>query len=203
MRYSPDHKEKTRHKLLEVSGALSKKQGFATTGVDRLMAAAGVTSGALYSHFGSKSAFFQALIRHELERSRKLFQPRDGEDRAAQMERALADYLSLPHAHDAESGCALPALSGEIARAEPEVRQTYQSALQEMVGMLAAQGTPPDQAWAVIAQCMGALLMARAMHDDGVREEALRASRDHLRRLLSAQAAAAPRPARSKKKAQP
>lgn len=202
MRYSPDHKEKTRHKLLEVSGALSKKQGFATTGVDRLMAAAGVTSGALYSHFGSKSAFFQALIRHELERSRKLFQPQEGETRAERMERSLADYLSLAHVHNAESGCALPALSGEIARAEREVRRTYQSALQEMVGMLTEQGTPPAEAWAVIAQCMGALLMARAMDDDVLREEVLAASRDQLRRMLADEPAARTKPP-SKKKTQP
>ncbi|TAL26349.1 MAG: TetR/AcrR family transcriptional regulator [Aquabacterium sp.] len=200
MRYSPDHKEKTRNKLLEVSGALSKKQGFATTGVDRLMAAAGLTSGALYSHFGSKSAFFQALIRHELERSRKLFQPQEGETGAQRMERSLADYLSLTHAHNAESGCALPALSGEIARAEPEVRRTYRCALQEMVGMLAEQGTPPAEAWAVIAQCMGALLMARAMDDDAVREEVLAASRAQLRRMLSDEPAT---PTKSKKKPRP
>ena len=39
MRYSPEHKENTRARLLEVGGALAKKDGFGTTGVDSLMAA--------------------------------------------------------------------------------------------------------------------------------------------------------------------
>ena len=36
-------------------------------------------------------------------------------------------------------------------------------------------------AWAVLAQCMGALLMARAMHDDATRSQVLAAARDGKR----------------------
>jgi TetR/AcrR family transcriptional repressor of nem operon len=54
MRYSPEHKEETRARLLKTTGSLVKKKGFAATGVDGLMAAAELTSGAFYSHFRSK-----------------------------------------------------------------------------------------------------------------------------------------------------
>ena len=56
MRYSAEHKQQTREKLLHSSGALAKAGGFATTGVDGLMKAIGLTGGAFYSHFPSKNA---------------------------------------------------------------------------------------------------------------------------------------------------
>ena len=43
MRYSATHKEETRKKLLANAGAIAKKGGFETTGVDELMAGIGLT----------------------------------------------------------------------------------------------------------------------------------------------------------------
>ena len=51
MRYPQNRKAETRQKLIEKAGALAKKDGFATTGVDGLMASVGLTGGAFYSHF--------------------------------------------------------------------------------------------------------------------------------------------------------
>ena len=73
MRYSTEHKEGTRQRLLAKTGALVKKKGFAATGVDGLMAAAGLTSGAFYAHFRSKSELLEAIIANELKRSGELF----------------------------------------------------------------------------------------------------------------------------------
>ena len=69
MRYPPEHKEGTRARLLEAGGALAKKDGFASTGVDGLMAAVGLTSGAFYSHFRSKAELLEAIVESELGRS--------------------------------------------------------------------------------------------------------------------------------------
>ncbi|HSY28818.1 MAG TPA: TetR/AcrR family transcriptional regulator, partial [Burkholderiaceae bacterium] len=61
MRYPPGHKQEKRKELLNVSSALIKEGGYAATGIDSLMQAAGVTSGAFYSHFASKKELFGAL----------------------------------------------------------------------------------------------------------------------------------------------
>ena len=61
MRYPATHKQDTRARLLKTTGALAKRQGFAGTGVDGLMAAAGLTSGAFYSHFRSKGELLDAI----------------------------------------------------------------------------------------------------------------------------------------------
>ena len=43
MRYSNEHKQQTRERLLASSGALAKRGGFASTGVAGLMKAIGLT----------------------------------------------------------------------------------------------------------------------------------------------------------------
>ena len=46
MRYSNEHKQQTRERLLSSSGALAKRGGFSSTGVAGLMKAIGLTGGA-------------------------------------------------------------------------------------------------------------------------------------------------------------
>ena len=47
MRYSTEHKEETRRRIVQAAVALAKKQGFGTTGVDGLMGACITLSGGL------------------------------------------------------------------------------------------------------------------------------------------------------------
>ena len=69
MRYPPDHKTVARAKLIEAGGALAKKAGFSNTGIDALVAAAGVTTGAFYSQFRSKAELLHAIVERELSRT--------------------------------------------------------------------------------------------------------------------------------------
>ena len=112
MRYSSEHKEETRTRLLKATGALVKEKGFAATGVDGLMAAAELTSGAFYSHFRSKSDLLEAIVESELKRSTDLFSNKSLEQGIA----AIEGYLSQAHVEHPESGCVVPSLAPEIAR---------------------------------------------------------------------------------------
>ena len=58
MRYSAKHKAETRQKLIEKAGALAKKDGFATTGVDGLMSTVGLTGGAFIVTFHLKMSCY-------------------------------------------------------------------------------------------------------------------------------------------------
>ncbi|MFP3408531.1 TetR/AcrR family transcriptional regulator, partial [Pseudomonas sp. SIMBA_065] len=66
MRYSNEHKQQTRERLLSSSGALAKRGGFSSTGVAGLMKAIGLTGGAFYDHFPSKDDLFTEVVRQEL-----------------------------------------------------------------------------------------------------------------------------------------
>jgi AcrR family transcriptional regulator len=52
----------TRGAILEAAGALFAGQGFAATSVDDIAGAAGVAKGAVYHHFATKEAVFEAVF---------------------------------------------------------------------------------------------------------------------------------------------
>jgi TetR/AcrR family transcriptional regulator, transcriptional repressor for nem operon len=54
MRYSQDHKQATRQRILEAAGRRFKEDGIDGAGVAAVMSDAGLTNGAFYAHFASK-----------------------------------------------------------------------------------------------------------------------------------------------------
>lgn len=184
MRYPREHKEQTRTRLLASGGSHAKKHGFGGSGMDSLAAAAGVTTGSLYKHFEGKSDLFAALIRAELQRTAKQFSAIAPGDLTAAT-KALAAYLSLDHVRHPEAGCALPSLTPEVARADESVRSAYQSEMIALHAVVADRFTGSgDAAWALIAQSVGAVMLARAMRDETVRREILAASTRHGAAML-------------------
>lgn len=187
MRYAASHKQQTRDKLLDSSRAIAKRQGFDSTGVDALMQSIGLSGGAFYSHFGSKAELFAALVERELEHSARMLGRADaeaagaGQDAAAtgvQLARSLKRYLSSAHAQQPEAGCALPALGAEIARAGPAVRAGVEQSLRQLQRQWAgALDGDADTAWALLSQCVGALMLARVVQSERTRQEILAANR--------------------------
>jgi AcrR family transcriptional regulator len=169
MRYRPGHKAATRERLLDAAGALSKQNGFGTTGVDALVAAAGLTAGAFYSHFGSKAGMLEALVDHELLKSLERYESAAGGTGVP----SLASYLSLAHVEHPDQGCALPALAAEIARADESVRARFEERLLQFKDRIAAQTGDEDKAWSTLAQAVGAVMLARAMHSRPARKALL------------------------------
>ncbi|WP_369986856.1 TetR/AcrR family transcriptional regulator [Pseudomonas xanthosomatis] len=180
MRYSTEHKQQTRDKLLASSGALAKRGGFAGTGVAGLMKAIGLTGGAFYNHFPSKDDLFTEVVRRELGNSPLA---RTSIDRP-RLKRLLEQYLSLAHLHNAEGGCPLPPLGVEIARAERPVREEAEHWLVQLQKAWGATLDDPQLAWALISQCVGAMVVGRMLASEPVQEQVLQASRTLLEQVL-------------------
>ena len=68
MRYTQEHSEQTRTRILDAAGREFRSHGYSGIGVDGLVGAAGVTSGAFYGHFRSKADAFRAAATAGLER---------------------------------------------------------------------------------------------------------------------------------------
>jgi AcrR family transcriptional regulator len=66
-RSQKDRSEAMRAALIRVGRALFVAHGFGGTGTPEIVAAAGVTRGALYHHFADKEALFEAVVRAEAE----------------------------------------------------------------------------------------------------------------------------------------
>ena len=160
MRYSKEHKTEVRRRLLDGSAQHAKLHGFAASGVDTLASAAGVTSGSLYKHFNGKSELFTALIQAELERTADLFaNVQSGDVNAA--EKVVAAYLSPQHMLHPEQGCPLPALTAEVARADTAVRAAFDEGLHAIHARLEPLTGSDAKAWALLSQCVGAVMLAR------------------------------------------
>ncbi|WP_198085081.1 TetR/AcrR family transcriptional regulator [Variovorax sp. E3] len=182
MRYPITHKEETRRKLLDSSRAIAKRGGFEANGVDALMSAVGLTGGAFYSHFPSKQALFEAMVAEEIENSGNMLAC-DENASDEHVANCLRNYLSTFHALHPEVGCVLPTLGSEIARSGPEVKAVVERGLKRtQKSWIERVGGDPDAAWALIAQCVGALVLARAVETDRTRKEILTASRRFLDR---------------------
>lgn len=183
MRYSKDHKEQVRQQLLSDSGSHAKKNGFAATGVDALAGAAGLTTGSLYKHFASKNALFSSLIEAEINRTVQRFADlKPGDDAAMLM--ALASYLSMRHVRSPETGCPLPSLTADVARSNDVVRESFETGLLQFKNVLAELTGSDATAWTLIAQNVGAVMIARAMRHDSAKRGIIGAVRTSGASLL-------------------
>lgn len=183
MRYTTEHTEQARKRLIEGGARLAKKRGFANSGVDDLAAAAGVTSGAVYKHFRGKSELLAAIIEAELRRSAARFVSVSVGD-VAKLDKALASYLSSEHVEHPELGCALPSLAADVARADPKVREAFEDGLIAVHAALKRHLRSDDAAWALVAQSVGAVMLARAMKDGAARRKVLAAVKHSARTLV-------------------
>jgi TetR/AcrR family transcriptional repressor of nem operon len=168
MRYSKDHKAQAKAAILREASGTLKEKGFHAVGVDALAAAAHVTSGALYSNFASKEALLEEVVAAELGLQFAGIADTDPAERHRRLGDVLHLYLSDQHRTDPASGCVMPSLSTDVARAGDSVRETYQRHMLELVATLAPamHGTPEEQteqAWTMIASIVGAVTIARAL----------------------------------------
>jgi TetR/AcrR family transcriptional regulator, transcriptional repressor for nem operon len=184
MRYSRGHREKTRRRLLDRGGRHAKKHGFLGSGMDALAAAAGVTTGSLYRHFDGKSDLFAAVVQAELQRTAEAYRAIEADDREGLL-KSVAVYLGVRHVSRPEQGCFLPSLTPEVARADRTVRSAFQAGVLEIHSAVARLTGSSDKAWALIAQNVGAVMIARAMLDERAQRELLSAARRQGRALLA------------------
>ena len=132
---------------------------------------------------GRGTILFTEVVRRELSQSPIL--ARDGVADRTRLERCLDAYLSMAHLHNPEAGCAIPALGAEIARAETPVREEAEHWLRALQQAWAQTLGDGELAWALIAQCVGALLVARMLASEETQREVLDASRSMLHSALS------------------
>jgi TetR/AcrR family transcriptional repressor of nem operon len=169
VRYPPDRKAETRDAVLKAAASELRERGYHGVGVDRLSAAAGLTSGAFYGHFSNKEEMLRSVIDANV--GRPFIE--NGGDLATRRERLrgyLRNYISLEHRDDPGHGCVIPTLSADVARSGLAVRTVYQQRMLEFMDNIAALLRGPrvareKTAWRVLSTMAGAMLIARAMPD--------------------------------------
>ena len=187
MRYAQEHKAKTRQKILKAAARLFREFGYDGVGVDAIMAEAGLTAGGFYAHFPSKRVLFDEALATALEGSSatRAAAKGAGTDEAGQLRLMIKNYLSRQHRDQVADGCPLPALTPDAARGGETSRENYERQLLQYVNRLEAllperatsAAARRDTGLALMAQCVGGLMLARAVNDKQLSDRILKACR--------------------------
>ncbi len=132
----------TRRKLLDAAASLFQSHGYHATSMHDLMAAAGVSAGALYHHFPTKKAFGVAVIRERVAAAvaetwiAPLADAATAQSGLAAVFRAIASELD---AAGSVRGCPLNNLTLELSLADPDFRGEIQKVFADWQSAVAAK----------------------------------------------------------------
>jgi TetR/AcrR family transcriptional repressor of nem operon len=179
----------TREAIVAAAADLIRRDGIAEASLADMMAAAGLTHGGFYRHFGSK----EQLVAEALAAA--------GDKTVAAVSRNMAKggvnaaidgYLSKTHRDAPTPTCPFAALGSEIARSGKEARGPATEVLEQLFATLAADATDsekdPDtargEAITALSTMVGAMTLARIAADSALSAEILESARERLKEHL-------------------
>ncbi|RVU14369.1 TetR/AcrR family transcriptional regulator [Methylobacterium oryzihabitans] len=174
-RVSQEQARLNRQRVVEVAAALFRERGLHGVGVADIMASAGLTHGGFYGQFANKDAL-----------AVEAFDAALAEDHRGTLDALVANYLSTGHVRSPGMGCPLAALANDVARepAGSPVRARFAHGVRHLAGLLADRIPEParerrrQQALANLSTLVGAVVLARAIDDEALAADLLRAARD-------------------------
>jgi len=176
-RYAKEHKQATRHRIIETAGHRFKQDGIDGSGIATLMADAGLTNGAFYAHFESKNELITHTIIEEMRAQHaRLTALAPGRK---SLQDFVRDYLSPEHRDAPAAGCPSAALLDEIGRCDEATRQAYTQGAIAITEAIATHLSPKDPAAArtkalgLYTLLVGTLQLSRAVSDQALSAEVL------------------------------
>jgi TetR/AcrR family transcriptional regulator, transcriptional repressor for nem operon len=177
MRYSKDHKQATRQRILEAAGRRFKQDGIDGAGVATVMADAGLTNGAFYAHFTSKEDLVANVLADQLRAQRETFDSQPAG--RAGLQAIIRAYLSPQHRDQCAEGCPTAALLDEIVRRPGATTQVFTDELMGVMDDIASRLDRTDletarrDALTLFALMVGTLQLARALADRDLSDQLL------------------------------
>lgn len=180
MRYTQDHVDTTRRRIVEAASRRFRAEGGAV-GIATLMRELSLTHGGFYRHFGSKDALFQEALEAAVdEMAGHMTRIADAAGPEAARAAIVETYLSERHCEHPADGCPLAALGTDITRLPRRSRDACQRVLMAYARRLAPYmpgATSADReqhAVLLFSGMAGTLTLARSLGD-----------RERRRRLLA------------------
>src|SRR5260221_6508791 len=181
---STGHKAQTRTRIVAAAARAFRGRGVESVGSEDVRRAAGLPQGGFYPRFSSKDALVAEATASGLVDSRREFVSDAAEaNPEAPLREVIRRYVSRYHRDHQAEGCAMPALTAEIARESTEVRRAFTTALEEFVANLMeyVPGDSPearrDGALVLAARMAGAVSLSRAVDDPVLSDRLLLAAR--------------------------
>jgi TetR/AcrR family transcriptional repressor of nem operon len=192
MGHSRENKAQSHDRIVQTAAARFREAGVEGVGVADLMKEAGLTHGGFYRHFASRDELVAEAVECALRdggraveavASAKLARPA--------LVAALVDaYLSTAHRDGLATSCAVTTLAGDVARSNDRARAAYTQQVDIYLKLLAglAVADKPKarrtKAIAALSSLVGAVSLSRAVNDEKLSREILKAAADELKAQL-------------------
>jgi TetR/AcrR family transcriptional regulator, transcriptional repressor for nem operon len=176
---------RTRARIVEAAARLIYERSVAGTTLDDIRAAAEVSGSQLYHYFADKDELVQAVIDHQADTI--LGNQRKADLGSIEGLGAWRDMvITQAKSAEAQGGCPLGSLGGQLAEADPEARALIAAGFDRWsaaigdglrdlhaAGHLASEIDPDDLAVTLLAALQGGLLLAQVQRDPRALETAL------------------------------
>ncbi len=168
MKITKAQSQENRARIVETASALFRERGYDGVSVADLMAAAGLTQGGFYKHFGSKADLIAETAQHGLGQM-------SCQVEGADIREFINFYVSRAHRDWRSDGCTMAALSGDAARQSTQIRAMFAAGIESLLATIGRAGEMsgvlghPEvraKAMSLLAHSLGAVVLSRACPDD-------------------------------------
>ena len=187
MPYPPGHRAEVKGKIVQSARRLFNRHGFDNVSLKQIMSAAGLTHGAFYSYFESKSDLYTEVLGCFFTDPewKSCWEGIDVDLASADVgPQVVRAYLSRQHFEDVENSCPMVALPTDVSRSSDSAKRAFETVFQAMVSVLergsarASDHGPAKHrrsrrttAQAAAALCIGGMVVARAMVNRALADE--------------------------------
>ncbi|WP_405624040.1 TetR/AcrR family transcriptional regulator [Streptomyces sp. NBC_00076] len=192
VRYTKEHKQQTRQRIIATAGRRLKRNGIDGSGVATLMKDAGLTSGTFYAYFASKDELVATAVADQMRAQHENIVAQAAPGRAG-LEQLIHWYFSPEQRDSIEDGCPNAALLDEIARSTDPTKQAYTDGALALIDGFAARLVPHDppsahvKALSLLGMMAGTLQLSRALTDRLLADELLEQGIRNALALLDAE----------------
>lgn len=186
MKVSREQVALNRERIVETAARLFREKGYDGIGVSDLMKSAGLTHGGFYGHFNSKEDLLAEATAHAMKISVDRWKGYLAKAPETALDKISAGYLSEDHRDHPDLGCSVTALSADISRLGDKARHALTEGASGQMAVLEKLVAGEDdaekrkQAMAVYASMVGAVMLARAVDDEALSLEILKAVQESL-----------------------
>jgi TetR/AcrR family transcriptional repressor of nem operon len=165
MRYTAEHKETVRAKIVDEASRALRRSGLDGVSIPALMKRVGLTHGGFYAHFADRDELVAEAVRQGAEQTAaRVFEG------VPSLDASLNAYLSAEHAEHPEEGCVVAALGADAPRQRAPVRKAFAYAARGLLALVQKKLSPAtrelsDEALEVTSRMVGALVLARIVED--------------------------------------
>ncbi len=185
MRYSAEHKQATRERIVRTASRHFRKHGGKGVAITDLMSKLDLTHGGFYKHFDSKEQLLAEAIAEAFDETESRFTEAVSKGKpGTELKTLIENYLSVEHCARPDQGCPMAALASEIGRFPRAVRAEIDRAIKRRVKRTARflpganERERERNCMALLSGLIGTVSVARAVVDPEVRRAVLEASRD-------------------------